>query len=91
MLRGQMAPDRRLRPGSGLYAEVICADVPNYSLQLRFAGVCNEGDVLAASGSLLTERYRGGDVNRRPKGVRLRSIELIRPAGGCGTERLFVQ
>jgi outer membrane protein assembly factor BamB len=78
-IRGQMGSDLALRPGAGLYSETTCADVPNYSVQLRFAGVCNAQDTLAASGTLLTGRYGGGVANRRPSGVRLGSLQITRP------------
>jgi outer membrane protein assembly factor BamB len=78
-IRGQIGGDFALRPGAGLYSETTCADVPNYSAQLRFAGVCNAQDTLAASGTLLTGRYGGGAASRRPAGVRLASLQLTRP------------
>jgi outer membrane protein assembly factor BamB len=78
-IRGQMGGDFALRPGAGLYSETTCADVPNYSAQLRIAGVCNPQDTLAASGTLLTGRYGGGAASRRPAGVRLASLQLTRP------------
>jgi hypothetical protein len=78
-IRGQMAPDLSVRPGTGLYSETTCNDVPNYSVQLRVAGVCNAQDILAASGTLLTNRYGLRAANRRPRGVRLASLTLTRP------------
>ena len=69
-------------PGAGLYSEMTCADVPNYSVQLRFAGVCNAQDTLAASGTLLTRGYGDRAATRRPKGVRLASLQLTRPTAG---------
>jgi hypothetical protein len=78
-IRGQMGGDFALRPGAGLYSETTCADVPNYSAQLRIAGVCNAQDSLAASGTLLTGRYGRGAASRRPAGVRLASLQLTRP------------
>ena len=81
-IRGQMAPDLSVRPGSGLYSETTCDDVPNYSAQLHIAGVCNAQDTLAASGTLLTDRYGLRAANRRPRGVRLASLTLTRPGPG---------
>ena len=78
-LRGQMGPDQALRPGAGIYSETTCADVPNYSAQLRVAGVCNAQDALAASGTLLTGAYGSHAANRRPGGVRLKSLQLTPP------------
>ena len=82
-IRGQMAPDLSVRPGSGLYSETTCDDVPNYSAQLHIAGVCNAQDTLAASGTLLTDRYGLRAANRRPRGVRLASLTLTRPGPGA--------
>ena len=81
-LRGQIAPDLSLHPGAGIYSETTCADVPNYSAQLQVAGVCNAQGTLAASGTLLTQGYGDRPANRRPKGVRLSSLELNRPSAG---------
>jgi outer membrane protein assembly factor BamB len=78
-VRGQMAPDLAMRPGAGIYSETNCADVPNYSAQLRIAGVCNAQDTLAASGTLLTGAYGSHAANRRPSGVRLASLQLTPP------------
>jgi len=78
-VRGEMSPNLALRPGSGIYSETNCADVPNYSAQLRIAGVCNAQDTLAASGTLLTAAYGSHAANRRPGGVRLASLQLTRP------------
>jgi outer membrane protein assembly factor BamB len=78
-VRGQMSADLALRPGAGLYSETTCADVPNYSAQLRIAGVCNAQDTLAASGTLLTGAYGNRAANRRPGGVRLASLQLTPP------------
>jgi hypothetical protein len=79
-VRGQMAADLSLRPGAGIYSETTCADVPNYSAQLRIAGVCNAQDTLAGSGTLLTGAYGSHAANRRPAGVRLKSLRLT-PSG----------
>jgi hypothetical protein len=81
-VRGQIAPDLSMTPGTGLYSETVCADVPNYSAQLRFAGVCNAQDVLAASGTLLTRGYGDRAAARKPKGVKLASLQLTRPTAG---------
>jgi outer membrane protein assembly factor BamB len=81
-LRGQIAPDLAMRPGTGLYSETSCSEVPNYSAQLRVAGVCNAQDTLAASGTLLTHRYGDRAPTRKPKGVGLSGLEISRPAGG---------
>lgn len=77
-VRGQMSSDLALRPGGGIYSETNCADVPNYSAQLRIAGVCNAQDTLAASGTLLTGAYGSHAANRKP-GVRLSSLQMTWP------------
>ncbi len=81
-LRGEIAPDLALRTGAGIYSETTCSDVPNYGAQLRIAGVCNAQDTLAASGTLLTHGYGVRAANRRPKGVRIASLDLTRPSAG---------
>jgi hypothetical protein len=90
-VRGQMGPGLALRPGGGIYSETNCADVPNYSAQLRVAGVCNSQDTLAASGTLLTGAYGSHAANRRPAGVGLASLQLTRPgpvSAGAATATL---
>jgi outer membrane protein assembly factor BamB len=82
-LRGRLGAGLRLAPGSGIYAETTCDDVPSYSAELHVAGVCNADDTLAASGTLLTDRYGPPAGLRRPAGVHLSSLELRRPAGGA--------
>jgi outer membrane protein assembly factor BamB len=79
-LRGQLESDGRFVPGSSLYGQVSCASVPNYSVYLYVAGVCNPNDTLAAYGTFLSDRYedRGG-ANRRPKGVHLGELTLQPP------------
>jgi outer membrane protein assembly factor BamB len=78
-LRGRIGANLEMRPGAGIFAETTCGDVPNYGAQLRVAGLCNSSDTLAASGTLLTDRYRDTSANRRPPGVRLASLALRRP------------
>ena len=80
-LRGDLGPDLRFRPGAALYAETVCATVPNYGQQLAFTGICNPAGVLAASGTFLSSAFRGA-ANTRPPGVRIASIRLRRPAAG---------
>ena len=77
---GQLAADGGFRPGASLYGRVTCADVPNYSAQLRIAGVCNADDTLAAYGTFLGHAYgRGGDANRRPTGVSAGPVTVRAP------------
>ncbi len=79
-VRGQMGPGLAMRPGAGIYSETICADVPNYSVQLRIAGVCNAQDTLAASGTLLTGAYGSHAANRRAA-RRAADVDAAHPAG----------
>jgi outer membrane protein assembly factor BamB len=82
-LRG--AWDRRLtsRPGSALYGEVTCLDVPNYGPGLLLTGICNQTGTLVASGTFLTQRYdRRGGASSRPRGVRVGAVTLRRPTDG---------
>ena len=51
-LRGQLDSDLRFAPTANLYAETVCATVPNYGPELTFTGICNPRGVLATSGTL---------------------------------------
>lgn len=86
-VRGGLSRRGGFRPGASLYGQVTCADVPNYSAQLRIAGVCNETDTLAAYGTLLADGYdqRGG-ANRRPRGVTAAPATLTPPGVGADGE-----
>jgi hypothetical protein len=87
--RGQLAADGGFRPGASLYGQVTCADVPNYSAQLRIAGVCNADDTLAAYGTFLGHTYgRGGDANRRPKGVSAGPVTVRAPTAAADGEAI---
>jgi hypothetical protein len=77
-IRGELGPDLSFRPGVASYAEAVCATVPNYGPELAFTGICNPSGILAASGTLLSRRYRG-PAHVRPSGVRVRSLRLIAP------------
>ena len=76
-LRGDLAPDLSFRPGASLYAETVCATVPNYGPELVFTGICNPAGILAASGTYLSAAYTG-PASARPRGVTLRSLRLVR-------------
>jgi len=89
----RMQLDRRLRarPGASLYAEVFCPEVPVYGPALIAIGLCNRRQILPASGTFVTRRYRGGPANRRPRGVRVGRVRLRRPtavADGLALARL---
>jgi outer membrane protein assembly factor BamB len=75
-LRGAL--DRRggSRPGTSLYAEVTCNEVPNYGPLLAITGICNAGGTLVAQGTFLVAPYGHA---RRPPGVRVTSVALERP------------
>ena len=84
--RGRLGADGRFGPGASLYGQVTCADVPNYSVYLYVAGVCNPSDTLAASGTFLSDRYRGGPANRRPAGLSVSRLTLRRPTASSAGE-----
>ncbi len=84
--RGRLGGDGRFAPGASLYGQVTCADVPNYSVYLYVAGVCNPSDTLAASGTFLSDRYRGGPANRRPAGLSVSRLALRRPTASADGE-----
>jgi outer membrane protein assembly factor BamB len=78
--RGQLRRDLRMRPGASLYAQVTCAKVPNYGAFLPQTGLCNPEGKLIAAGTYLTDPYRRGSANRRPRGLRVDRMRLKRPA-----------
>jgi hypothetical protein len=80
-LRGDLGPDLSFRSGASLYAETVCATVPNYGPELTFTGICNPKGRLAASGTFMSQRYRG-TANVRPAGVRVGTVRLTRPNRG---------
>ena len=84
--RGRLGADGRFGPGASLYGQVTCAEVPNYSVYLYVAGVCNPSDTLAASGTFLSDRYRGGPANRRPAGISVSRLTLRRPTASSAGE-----
>ena len=59
---------------------MFCPDVPVYGPALIAIGLCNRELRLPVSGTYITERYdRRGPANRRPRGLRVRGVELRRP------------
>ncbi len=75
------------RAGASLYGQVTCGDVPNYSAQLRIAGVCNDTDTLAAYGTFLSKRYdERGAANLRPSGVSAGEVALTPPTASADGE-----
>lgn len=77
-MRGNLGPDLSFQPGVSLYAETVCATVPNYGPELTFTGICNPSGVLAASGTFLSGAYRG-TASLRPSGLRVGSVRLVAP------------
>ena len=55
--RGELGADGRFGAGASLYGQVTCAEVPNYSVYLYVAGVCNPDDTLASYGTFLSDAY----------------------------------
>ncbi len=80
-LRGQLGKNLSFNPDANLYADTVCAKVPNYGAELLFTGICNPSGVLAASGTFTSAAYHG-PANRRPAGVRAGRVSLVRPGSG---------
>jgi hypothetical protein len=81
-LRMQLDSRLRARPGATLYTEVFCPEVPVYGPALIAIGLCNRDRKLPAGGTFITERYdRRAAANRRPPGVSVGAVRLVRPAG----------
>ncbi len=81
-LRGDLGPGLSFQPGVSLYADTVCASVPNYGPELTFTGICNPRGVLAASGTFLSGAYTG-TANVRPAGVHIGSLRLVAPGTGA--------
>ena len=78
--RGELGADGRFAPGASVYGQVSCASVPNYSVYLYIAGVCNPSDTLASYGTFLSDGYdKRGSANLKPKGVRAGDVTLQAP------------
>jgi len=86
-MRFQLRRNLQALPGANVYAEAVCADIPNYSVATYITGICNEQGILAAAGTFITNAYPasaaarlpGGPANRRPAGLSVRSIRFQRP------------
>jgi outer membrane protein assembly factor BamB len=79
-VRMQLDPTLRALPGSDLYAEAQCAQIPNYSAATYITGICNQEGILAAEGTFITNPYpAGGPANVRPEGVSVGSLALTAP------------
>ena len=77
--RGRLREDGRFAPGASVYGQVSCASVPNYSVYLYVAGVCNPDDTLASYGTFLSHGYDRGGANVRPQGVHAGDVTLRAP------------
>ena len=84
-LRGALGPDLRFGADANLYAETVCATVPNYGPELALTGICNPSGVLATSGTFISNAYHG-EANIRPAGLRAGRVRLV---GGRATVRLY--
>lgn len=82
-----LGPSLRNQPGASLYAQSVCADIPNYGAAAYLTGLCNANGILPAEGTFITDPYRfhtapSADLtaaNVRPRGVRVKSVLLKRP------------
>jgi outer membrane protein assembly factor BamB len=78
-VRGRLGRGLRMLDPA-LYGEVACAEVPTYGPALFITGICNKKGDIDALGTFTTSRYsRRGPANRRPRGVRVSSLDLERP------------
>jgi hypothetical protein len=80
-MRGTLTAQPSFLPGASLYAETVCATVPNYGAELTLTGICNPSGLLAASGTFTSSAYRGR-ASLRPPGLRVASLRLTRPGPG---------
>jgi hypothetical protein len=79
-MRFQLAPSMHALPGTSLYAEAVCAQIPNYGAATYLTGICNSQGVLAAAGTFITDPYPAvGRANRRPRGLSVGSVSLQQP------------
>jgi outer membrane protein assembly factor BamB len=79
-MRFQLAPSMHALPGASLYAEALCAQIPNYGAATYLTGICNADGVLPAAGTFITDPYpASGAADRRPRGLSVSSISLERP------------
>jgi outer membrane protein assembly factor BamB len=77
-MRGTLTPQGSFEPGAALYAETVCATVPNYGPLLKFTGICNPDGLLASSGTFTSSPYVGSAAHA-PPGLRLTRLSLTRP------------
>ena len=84
--RGRLGADGRFAPGASVYGQVTCASVPNYSVYLYIAGVCNPSDTLASYGTFLSDGYDARRRQPQPKGVRAGDVTLQAPTATADGE-----
>jgi hypothetical protein len=84
-LRGDLEPDLSFAPGANLFADTVCKTVPVYGPELTFTGICNPSGVLGASGTFISNAYRG-PASVRPAGVRAGRVALLRPTASSDGE-----
>jgi hypothetical protein len=81
----QLTPKLYNRPGASLYAEAVCAEIPNYGPATYLTGLCNAEGILAAAGTFITRPYpASGAAGRPPRGVSIGTVSLQQPAPSAG-------
>lgn len=88
-----LAPSLHNQPGASLYAQTVCAEIPNYGPAAYLTGLCNANGILPAEGTFITDPYRFqpaarghlSPANVRPRGVTVKSVVLQRPAASAGS------
>ena len=74
-MRFQLSRRLHAQPGASVYAEAVCAKIPNYGPATYLTGLCNEQGILAAAGTFITDPYPArGAANRRPRGLSVSSV-----------------
>lgn len=51
-------PSLRNQPGASLYAQAVCAEIPNYGPAAKLSGLCNADGIMPAAGTFITDPYR---------------------------------
>jgi hypothetical protein len=85
-----LRPSHYNRPGASIYAQALCATIPNYGASTYVTGLCNTNGILAAAGTFITDPYRFPKharahlqaANTRPRGLTVKSVVLQRPTSG---------
>jgi hypothetical protein len=83
-MRGQLGADGVVRPGATAYSEAKVLSIPTFGPYLVLAGLATDlYDKLVVSGTYVTRPYRG-PANKRPRGARVESVELVAPGAEPG-------